>query len=436
MRIAVTCPFCDKKGTLPEAMRGQRIRCAGCHQPFVVSAPKTVAKPSAGLLAAIPEEDHGAYTVQPLRRRSTHQAPHPARSSSAPPPVYVGLGIGAVCGLVVTGVTIVMLSKGPDKLQREVEPAALVKPVDPVEPTQSFSAPKPQSPPVVTESERATAAAQRKKAVEDATVYLKLSSGGRLMGSGTGFVIRAERGEVLLATNRHVADAATDDGGKAAITAVFRSGQGPNLEQSLPAEIVAIDFSREMNHDLAILRVRGLTRGVVPIDQMVRTVPSLQMKYSVYGFPYADLINLNKGNPDITVTGGTVSSLMKDEHGQLVSLKLDGALHPGNSGGPLVDDQGRLIGVVVAKVSGVDNIGLAIPASDLREVLAGRVGAMDLIISKSNTPQPDLHVKAQLVDPNGRIKQVKLLVAPTQAVANLAPGTDGRWPALPGANSR
>ena len=125
---------------------------------------------------------------------------------------------------------------------------------------------------------------------------------------------------------------------------------------------------------------------IVPIDPMVRTVPALQMKYSAYGFPYADLINLNKGNPEITVTGGTVSSLMKDEHGQLVSLKLDGGLHPGNSGGPLVDEQGRLIGVAVAKLHGVDNIGLAIPAADLRAVLAGRVGAMDLIISKSQYP--------------------------------------------------
>ncbi len=81
------------------------------------------------------------------------------------------------------------------------------------------------------------------------------------MGSGTGFVIRTEeKTTVLLATNRHVADAETDDGGKAEITAVFRSGQGAGVEQSLPAEIVAIDHSQEINHDLAILRVRGLKR--------------------------------------------------------------------------------------------------------------------------------------------------------------------------------
>jgi hypothetical protein len=90
-------------------------------------------------------------------------------------------------------------------------------------------------------------------------------------------VIRSERNTVLLATNRHVADAETDDGGKLEITAVFRSGQGANLEQSLPAEIVSIDSSREINHDLTILRVRGLTKPIVAIDPAVRTVPSLQI---------------------------------------------------------------------------------------------------------------------------------------------------------------
>ena len=96
------------------------------------------------------------------------------------------------------------------------------------------------------------------------------------------------------------------------------------------------------------------------------------MKYSVYGFPYSDAIKLNKANPEITVRGGVLSRLMKDEHGQLVSLKLDGLLNPGISGGPLVDEKGRLIGVAIAQPNGVDDIDLAIPAADLRAVLGGK----------------------------------------------------------------
>jgi S1-C subfamily serine protease len=429
MRIPVTCPFCTKKGTLPEAMGGQRVKCAGCHRAFVVGATKSVAKPPSGLLAALVDDDETADDDRPLRLEPRRQTARTERPHSSATAAYAGIAVGGVCALLLAVVIVLLLSRSNERPRDEWARRESVSPVgETPEP-----GPKPPAPREETESERAAALAQRKKAMEDATVYLKLSSGGRPMGSGTGFVIRADKDAVLLATNRHVADAETDDGGNASITAVFRSGQGAALEQSLPAEIVAIDHSREINHDLAILRVRGLTRPIVPINPSVVTVPSLQMKYSAYGFPFGDLINVSKGNPGITVTGGTVSSLLKDDHGQLVSLKLDGGLHPGNSGGPLVDEQGRLIGVAVAKLQGVDNIGLAIPASDLREVLAGRVGMMRLVISKSKTSTPELQVKAQLVDPNACIRGVKLRIAPAQTAAQLGPAADGSWPPLPNA---
>src|ERR1017187_9817022 len=97
MRIPVTCPFCEKKGTLPEAMRGQRIKCAGCHKPFVVPAPKSGAKPSTGLLAAMLDEDEGADAIQPLPLASTRRSAQPEPSSSTPLPVYAAIGIGGVC---------------------------------------------------------------------------------------------------------------------------------------------------------------------------------------------------------------------------------------------------------------------------------------------------------------------------------------------------
>jgi hypothetical protein len=278
MRIPVACPYCQKRGTLPEAMRGQRVTCAGCHQPFVVPAPKSSPKPFTGMLAAMLEEDRGGDVVRPLPLASTRRSAlsEPARSTS--PAVYAAIGMGGVCALLLAVVAVVIFSKPVD------EPLVEVKKQDDFDRSDHRPEPPPVPQPVVTDDQRAAAIARRKKPIEDATVYLKLSSHGALMGGGTGFVIRADKDAVLLATNRHVADAETDDGGKADITAVFRSGQGAALEQSLPAEIVAIDYSREMNHDLAILRVRGLAKPITPIDPSIRTVPSLQMKYSAYGF--------------------------------------------------------------------------------------------------------------------------------------------------------
>jgi S1-C subfamily serine protease/regulation of enolase protein 1 (concanavalin A-like superfamily) len=254
------------------------------------------------------------------------------------------------------------------------------------------------------------------------------------MASGTGFVIRAEGDTALIATNRHVVTPDLDDDQevKPEIMAVFRSGKGPEQEQSLPAEIVAVDSAEEINRDLALLKVRGLSRPVVPIDPNKVTSPTLGMKYSAYGFPRPD-VRFNAGNPSISLTGGQVSTLRNDDLGQLFAIQLDGSLQPGNSGGPIVDERGRLIGVAVAKLEGVDTIGLAIPADELRELLAGRVGAIDLEVRNGKTESPNLRVKAQVVDPHGRIKAVKVLVAPAQGAAPLRRLGDGTWPAMPGA---
>jgi S1-C subfamily serine protease/regulation of enolase protein 1 (concanavalin A-like superfamily) len=269
--------------------------------------------------------------------------------------------------------------------------------------------------------------------LEDATVFLKVRA-GQSMAAGTGFVIRAEGGTALIATNRHVVTPDFDDDqeAKPEIVAVFRSGKGPGQEESLRAEIVAVDSAEEINHDLALLQVRGLSRLVVPLDPNKVTSPALGMKYSAYGFPLPS-IKFNEGNPSISLTAGQVSTLRNDDLGQLFAIQLDGSLQPGNSGGPIVDERGRLIGVAVAKLEGVDTIGLAIPADELRELLAGRIGAIDLEVRNSKTERPDVRVKAQVVDPHGRIKSVKVLVAPAQGAQPLRRLGDGSWPALPGA---
>jgi hypothetical protein len=216
MRIPVTCPFCKKQGTVPEAMSGKRVTCRGCHRSFAVGASKCEPKPSTGLLAAMLDDDGGAYDVQPLRRVSTNPSRQSVPSSAMSPTVYAGLGIGAVCGLLMTGVFLHLLFQEPAKPHREEQRDAVVGRVAEPEPAP----PPPPAPPIIHENDRlAAGGAQLKDALVDATVYLKLSSGGSLMGSGTGFVIRNERkNTVLLAINRHVADAETDDGGKLEIT--------------------------------------------------------------------------------------------------------------------------------------------------------------------------------------------------------------------------
>ncbi len=79
----------------------------------------------------------------------------------------------------------------------------------------------------------------------------------------------------------------------------------------------------------------------------------------VIGYPF--------GMP-FTETKGVVSNskqLMDGRH----FIQIDAAVNPGNSGGPVVDDQGNLLGVTTAKFTNADNMGFAIPTEIVQEEL-------------------------------------------------------------------
>jgi S1-C subfamily serine protease len=156
--------------------------------------------------------------------------------------------------------------------------------------------------------------------------------------------------------------------GNSTITSVFWSGT--RKEQSRRAQVVASDRKR----DLAILKVTGCTDLTNPID-MNRSL-NLQETMPVYvlGFPFGKILATNKGNPAITVGKGSISSIRRDERDEVALVQIDGALNPGNSGGPVVDTQGRLVGVAVATIKPElgSGIGFAVPAGKLSALLQGK----------------------------------------------------------------
>lgn len=74
----------------------------------------------------------------------------------------------------------------------------------------------------------------------------------------------------------------------------------------------------------------------------------------VVGFPFGDLLALNKRNPEVTVTGGHVTSIRHDEKGAAEAVQIDAAVNPGNSGGSLLDSAGDVVGVIWVGVYGGD----------------------------------------------------------------------------------
>ncbi len=243
--------------------------------------------------------------------------------------------------------------------------------------------------------------------VKDATAYIKIKA-GKLQGSGSGFVFKNLNGRVLVMTNRHVAVPEADEiepGTKVELSAVFRSGT--SQEQEVPAKLVA--YSRGEAADLAVLEVTGLRDVPAPISadlpvtesEMYETMPA----YAI-GFPLGGQIQQIAGNvkqnPAVTVNAMTISSLRRDESSMLARIQLAGSIIGGNSGGPVVDVKGRLLGVVVSRLVG-ENVGFAVPPVVISSFLSGGLGEPLLVeVLRSVGPDTQLKIVWRISDPLSR----------------------------------
>src|SRR5208282_4699948 len=122
-----------------------------------------------------------------------------------------------------------------------------------------------------------------------------------------------------------------------------------------------------------------------------------------FGFPFGDELSTGHGNPAITIGKAAVSSLRMDDSGQLVRIQIDGALNPGNSGGPIVDAHGTLIGVAVTAIRGT-GIGMIIPAKKVVSLLKGELEEPHMTLVRSLDGDLQLAVQANLTDPLRNLK--------------------------------
>lgn len=265
------------------------------------------------------------------------------------------------------------------------------------------------------------------KFLKNATVFVKTEI-GPLPFSGSGFVIQVTDDTALIATNHHVITRPKQlqVGGfipglnkhdKAAllklqlslakfetvVSVVFNSGEAD--EQVIKAEIMG----GTEDPDLAILKVKGIKTPPKPITfrkqaQLMETMPVYML-----GFPFGEMLQeKNKGNPAITVGKGAISSFRKDAKGRMQKIQIDGALNPGNSGGPVVDSKGNLVGVAVQTIQG-SNIGLAVPSTELVGAMDGRVGEISVVaVRGDNGPAPKYEAIVELIDPLKKLKSAAL----------------------------
>lgn len=256
------------------------------------------------------------------------------------------------------------------------------------------------------------------------TVFVKVQA-DRGKGTGSGFVVASQSESALVVTNQHVV-APKALGPVTGIQVVFHSGK-PGSERMLDAVVLVADADQ----DLTVLLVTGKDLPK-PLDLTNAVELSETMSVYSFGFPFGEALSLTKGNPALTVGKASVSSLRQNDRGEVVAIQLDGNLNPGNSGGPVVDAKGRLIGVATAGVRGA-GIGLAVPRAEVARLLSGRGARLTVRPGLPKDGKVEVDLNLILLDPAKKVTRVRVRVVRT---ADLPKGWDkdrtGGQPALAG----
>ena len=192
------------------------------------------------------------------------------------------------------------------------------------------------------------------QAGKKATVLVEMSVAMHRKGYASAFCIDASG---IFITNAHVTDSAVN--GK--LTLVLNPGEKD--QQVLQATVLRSDKTM----DLGVMK--AASTGPIPVlevgsdDGLVETMP-----LTAFGFPFGEALSMDKATyPAISVNGGRITSLRK-KNGELELIQVDAALNPGNSGGPVLDNQGRIIGIVQAGVPG-SGVNFVIPVRRLQKFL-------------------------------------------------------------------
>jgi S1-C subfamily serine protease len=190
--------------------------------------------------------------------------------------------------------------------------------------------------------------------------------------SGTGIVISAS-GHIL--TNNHVINGCVGD-------------VHGNLTGEAP--VVLRTVSPDETNDLALLQASNFKDAATIRATAIRSGEPV----IAIGYPYHGLLS-----SDFTVTTGIISSLsgiLNDTR----YLQISAAVQPGNSGGPLLDSSGNIVGVVAAKINALkfakatgdipENINFAIKTGAVRDFLDNSVVAYQTAEPKGDLKTADI----------------------------------------------
>jgi S1-C subfamily serine protease len=330
----VHCPTCRQALTVADGLGGAVVTCPACQQAMTL--PSTVPAVAAPAVVAQPDyiEPFAVPDPAPVRDREHEPVAGRERKTDWTPVILVGAA--GFLGLIGVVIVVVMLagnskpnSTGKDKTEQ-------------VKADRPAPAPKAKGEPVAAVSGRMDDATVAR--IKKATVYIR-TTGAKSISEGSGFFV--DKNMVL--TNHHV----INHPGRLEVVVE----KGTPQAQTYRARVVG----STAEPDLAIIEVDG---AIVAQPLTVSDTSGLLETHDVYafGFPLGERLG-----QEITVTRTSVSS--KRNSGQRGrEIQLHGGLVPGNSGGPITDSSGRVVGVVRSMIGGT-SINFAIAGEEVQTFL-------------------------------------------------------------------
>jgi predicted Zn finger-like uncharacterized protein len=442
MPVRTSCPDCATSYTLADDQRGKKVRCKNCQAVFTVAAapPPRKEPPPAPVTERPARAVPKAAASAPRRRADPEDDERPARRrpAAAPEgkktnaPLFIGLSVLAVLVVAGGGLGVgfwiknsVMKDSSTDNTVSNLPNLSLNgKPIDPNNfrpapaPNPAFvpivppvvqpavvqpkpvdpgpNAPPPDRPP----SGNGQLTADVLKKVKDATAFMRVVFADGSMASGSGFFGVEEN---ILLTNAHVLGMETPESRPPrSVEVVLNSGD--TNEQILAGQVLGVD----RHSDLAVLRVYGTKAGQVPtIPRPLDVRPAKNLiqtqKVYVFGFPLGERVG-----KEISITESSVASLRKNpESGVLERVQVNGGMDHGNSGGPVVDTNGDVIGVAVSKIPGT-SIDFAVPGERVLNIFNGSYVDLETHQAYEQGSNVVLPVAVRMMDPLHRVKNVSV----------------------------
>jgi predicted Zn finger-like uncharacterized protein len=428
MTIRINCPSCETPNSVDEEMRGEKVRCRKCKEPFTVPAAKKKRaddeamqegrklKTTAASSRKRSDDDEDEDNDRPIRKK--------AAAKKGFPVLLVLGGVGAILLFVILGAAglvgfLVLRSQqiapeppvaqmAPNIVEEKVEPKKDPEPKKDDEPKKDLdpkkdpdpdpdpkTRPKRKTPdpipvpvPIPPQGDPLSPELQK---VKQATVQVLalLPDGKTLEGSGF-FVLPG-----VVVTNAHVL-------GMLDPQALPPNSVDVVINPGDPNEIkLGVTYTIDRAADLAILRVSAsnLPAPLVFEDQ---SKLAAKQKVHISGFPFG-----RKNRKDATVNSTEVTDLKKAPTGALELIQVNGGMSPGSSGGPVVTPAGTVVGVALGAYKDTD-AHLAIPIDTVQRMLDGKVGEGTFGKSRLFGDKTIVPYQVTVIDPLDKIKEVRI----------------------------